>query len=340
MSSELNSVSAIAALDLRQLLIQLGVFTDEDLPLLGLTDAILLNPKQGHLPIQEQRVKEKDFLQLWKLADQHQALPHIGLLIGQHYHPESRGLLANWLFQCETLQHSLEVFIQHIPLMNPSEQWKINITPQETRLYIDFKGDKPYPRAAIERSMTTLLVWCKELTGKPAQILEVKFTGAKPEYHPLLQDFFDTEIKYNQDNNSILIPSDYLSTNIQSRNPYLEDMMKQRAGNILVALQPSNDLIEKIKQIILNNLDNIPDIHTISQQLNLSRATLYRQLKSRDTTYSALVVDIQKNKAREWLNEGKTITAISIDLGFADTSAFYKAFKRWFGITPTEFQAR
>ncbi len=339
MSFGLNSVSAMAVLDLRQVLIQLGVIKTEDLPALGLTDSNLLKQALNQTPIQEQRTEEKHLLHLWQLAEQHTALPHIGLLIGEHYHSESRGLLANWLFQCDTLQQSLEVFIKHIPLMNPSERWKFTvIDSQRTRLFIEFSEDKKYPRAAIERSMRSLLVWGLELTGEPLPALEVTFSGAKPTYHDKLVDILGSNIKYNHENNSILIPSRYLAKKVLSRNPYLNDIMQEKASHALEALQQDLDLVTKIKHIVRNNLANMPDIEAVSRQLNLSRATLYRQLKNRGTTYSDIVTDIQKNTAREWLRKGKATSAISIDLGFADTSAFYKAFKRWYGVTPTEFK--
>ncbi|BFM13952.1 AraC family transcriptional regulator [Maricurvus nonylphenolicus] len=338
MSFGLNTVSAIAVLDLRQVLLQLGAITTDALPALGLTDTQLLDPEQAHLPIQEQRIDESHFLKLWQLAAAYAPLPHIGLLIGQHYQAESRGLLANWLFQCDTLQQSLEVFIKHIPLMNPSERWHYSTDAQNVRLYIAFDADRQYPPAAIERSMSTLLVWCQELTGKPVPISEVTFSNSKPGYQASLTDTFGKQITYNHPYNSILLPRSYLAEKILTRNPYIEAVMQEKASHILTALQQDNDLVVRIQAIIRNNLNAPPDIHALAKALGLSRATLYRQLKNRGTNYSTIVTDIQKVQAKKWLLEGESINAISIDLGFADSSAFYKAFKRWYGITPTEFR--
>lgn len=338
MSFGLNTVSAIAVLDLRQVLLQLGVITTDLLPTLGLTDTQLLDPDQAHLPIQEQRIDESHLLKLWQLAAAYSPLPHIALLIGQHYQPESRGLLANWLFQCDTLQQSLEVFIKHIPLMNPSEQWHYTTDAQNVCLRIAFNADRQYPPAAIERSMSTLLVWCLELTGKPVPIHEVTFSGSMPSYHASLTETFGRQIIYNHQYNSIQLPKSYLAEKILSRNPYIEAVMQEKASNMLTTLQQDNDLVARIQAIVRKNLNTPLDIYALAKALNLSRATLYRQLKNRNTNYSTIVTDIQKTQAKEWLAEGKAINAISIDLGFADTSAFYKAFKRWYGVTPTEFK--
>lgn len=340
MSSGLNSVSAIAVLDLRQVLIALGVLQEDAVVAAGLSDAQLLDASQAHLPIQEQRVAETHFLRLWKLAARHSALPHIGILIGQHYCVEARGLLANWLFQCDTLQQSLDAFIKHSPLMNPSERWLVSEEhPSHLRLIVAFDSDKGYPRAAIERSLAALLVWCQELTGEPVPVQAITLAEAKPDYHQALVAYFGDKIEYGHEHNSIVIPRPYLAQKVITRNPYLQSMMQEKAGAALATLQQADDPVARIQVIVSQNLATVPDINTLSQQLNISRATLYRQLKSRGTSYSAIVTEVQQQQAKQWLAEGKAINAISIDLGFADTSAFYKAFKRWYGMTPVEFQS-
>ncbi len=38
--------------------------------------------------------------------------------------------------------------------------------------------------------------------------------------------------------------------------------------------------------------------------------------------------------------DGRSVTEVTFLLGFADTSNFTRAFKRWTGVSPTEFRQR
>jgi AraC-like DNA-binding protein len=45
--------------------------------------------------------------------------------------------------------------------------------------------------------------------------------------------------------------------------------------------------------------------------------------------------------ARNYVDEGRlSVTEIAFVLGFADTSTFSRAFKRWTGISPREYAGR
>ena len=46
--------------------------------------------------------------------------------------------------------------------------------------------------------------------------------------------------------------------------------------------------------------------------------------------------DIRKQLARRYLDDKLAIAEISFLLGFSEPSAFFRAFKRWTGMTPLE----
>src|SRR5260370_40487693 len=44
--------------------------------------------------------------------------------------------------------------------------------------------------------------------------------------------------------------------------------------------------------------------------------------------------------ARAMLRQGKSVKAVAMEVGFANTGSLTRAFKRWFKITPSAFQQR
>ena len=77
----------------------------------------------------------------------------------------------------------------------------------------------------------------------------------------------------------------------------------------------------------------------MAERLHLSRRTFFRKLAEHDTTYDALVSASRAEVAKDYLLHKKiTLIELSNHLGYNDVSNFTKAFKRWFGMPPKQWQ--
>jgi AraC-like DNA-binding protein len=73
----------------------------------------------------------------------------------------------------------------------------------------------------------------------------------------------------------------------------------------------------------------------VSERLGVSQRTLARRLADDGVTFKNLVDDVRKERAQEYLKGGRhSLEEIAALLGFADASAFSRAYKRWEGSTP------
>ena len=78
----------------------------------------------------------------------------------------------------------------------------------------------------------------------------------------------------------------------------------------------------------------------VSQILNISVSTLERSLKSKNTSFKLILIQLKKQLAVEYLIRlNKSASKTSYLLGYSSTSQFFKAFKKWFGQTPSQFKA-
>lgn len=78
----------------------------------------------------------------------------------------------------------------------------------------------------------------------------------------------------------------------------------------------------------------------IARRLNKSVSALQRRLNSEGTTYSDVQAETRRLLAEQYVLEGKySIGQIAYLLGFSDQANFSRAFKRWSGRTPSQFQA-
>jgi AraC-like DNA-binding protein len=83
-----------------------------------------------------------------------------------------------------------------------------------------------------------------------------------------------------------------------------------------------------------------PVLADVARSLGVSARTLQRRLSERGVTFPAAVAEVRLALARSYLAEGDlSLSEIAFLLGFSESSAFHRAFKRAFGSTPAEYRA-
>jgi AraC-like DNA-binding protein len=71
----------------------------------------------------------------------------------------------------------------------------------------------------------------------------------------------------------------------------------------------------------------------------MSLRTLQRKLEEENTSYSALSKSVRKEMAHNYIQDSQlSINEISYLLGFAEQANFTRAFKRWYGESPSEYR--
>jgi AraC-like DNA-binding protein len=70
-----------------------------------------------------------------------------------------------------------------------------------------------------------------------------------------------------------------------------------------------------------------------------SERTLQRRLAEEGTNFTRLVDDTRRLLAQQYLTRRDvSLKKMSFQLGFSDPSAFCRACKRWFGVSPKQLQ--
>jgi len=71
----------------------------------------------------------------------------------------------------------------------------------------------------------------------------------------------------------------------------------------------------------------------------MSPRTLRRRLESEGTSFQTLRDAVRKESALEHIRETElALSEIAYLLGFGETSAFHRAFRRWTGETPAQYR--
>ena len=94
-------------------------------------------------------------------------------------------------------------------------------------------------------------------------------------------------------------------------------------------------------QVASRLCDGYPRLSDVAPDLGLSTRSLQRRLGARGLSYRDLVQDARHSLAMRYLEESETdLTEIAFLLGYADLSAFSRAFHRWTATSPGALRRR
>jgi AraC-like DNA-binding protein len=90
-------------------------------------------------------------------------------------------------------------------------------------------------------------------------------------------------------------------------------------------------------------IEHLPGGHAneaeIASMLNVSQRSLQRKLKEQGISFTRLVENTRRELGLQYVRDPQhSFNEIAFLLGFSEPANFSRAFKRWYGKTPTEYR--
>jgi AraC-like DNA-binding protein len=100
-------------------------------------------------------------------------------------------------------------------------------------------------------------------------------------------------------------------------------------------------LRERVHRLLCEGMpEGHVSVTAVAQALSMSERTVQRHLSSEGTSVDALLEEARRTRSTVLLGMGLPAAEVSLLLGYADPSAFQRAFKRWLGDTPRGWRAK
>lgn len=179
----------------------------------------------------------------------------------------------------------------------------------------------------------------RDLCGPDWKPVEVLFAHRRPEDVRPFQQFFRAPLRFDAEHNGVVFPVDWLRAPVAGADAQLRRMLQEQIDAL--ELSHCDDLQERVRAVLRRVL---PAGHAEAEQIaalfSMHRRTLSRRLNASGTSFQRLVDEGRFEIARQMLeNTDVEIKQIAVILEYADASAFARAFRRWSGITPSQWRA-
>ncbi|BFM16459.1 AraC family transcriptional regulator [Maricurvus nonylphenolicus] len=296
-------------------------------------------PGKSGLP---SRVSFDDRNMLWRTIEDVSGDPDIGLHLGEviRYHT---GDITQYLFlSSATFGEAITRCSKYTKLM--SDTWVISHQLDGESCSIGFvfqHASADSLRHANEATMVVLTRFFDYVTSGAFEVERIEFTHSEPASTAEHQRIFNCPISFGADVNSIWFPNALLDCESLHAQPAMLRMHEQVISEQLSNLE-RRALLDQVQDVIAGLLDHEEvSAQKVAECLNITPNNLRYQLSDMGTSFNQLFADYRVRLAKKLLAEtDESIDRIVYLTGFSEPSPFYRAFKRWTGMTPIVYREK
>ncbi|WP_430459757.1 AraC family transcriptional regulator [Thalassolituus sp. LLYu03] len=324
-----KSVSVLWIRALLQGAEQQGIDRQSLLTAAGLTEEQLVTPYA--------RVSLGATLRVWREAEAQSTGRDFGLLMGELVKPTHFQLFALILMHSENLGAAFEKSIRYIRVLSDGGLYKLHHQDDEACICYEPQEDN-FSRHQVDAVLVLLRNFASWLACKAVPLKRVEFTHEQPADLSDYERIFNAPLVFSASRNALVFEPGILTEPLALGDENLAAMHEQMLEQQLAALQQP-DTAGLVRHFLSHTDDLTIDRDQLAQRLHMSGRTLQRKLQEAQTTFQQLLDDERQQRARSLLiNTQLPLTQISEQLGFSESSAFTRAFRRWEGVSPLEFR--
>lgn len=265
--------------------------------------------------------------------------PDIGLHLGEHL-PLYRGQVLEYLFLSSSsfggglrrvmaYQRLISDLLQARLVHNDDECYFVNLVAGFAL------------RHTVECLMVGVLRFFRFVSEGQFQPVMIEFThetGASPEEY---ERVYGCPVILGASEIRLHFKPEVLSYPIWQAEPELLRFHEQLAHEKLQELARF-DLVAEVRRAVGETLESgTTSLETVATRLGIPPRRLRTQLTDAGTSFNQVLADYRCRLAKRLLaHTGESIEQIVYLTGFSEPSTFYRAFKRWTGLTPIEYRKK
>lgn len=265
---------------------------------------------------------------------------NVGLEMSTHFTPLDMNALGVTFLSSANLLEAFQRLDRYETLINSSVDFSVEENGARLDLLTELEGVPNEALQFLEDNRIATLVNLARIGLKQSlDPVEVAFTYPEPESTGEHFGMFRCPLSFSQPVSRISFSMADAKSPFADANRELAISNDRFLDEIMNELN-SSDLVTQVKRAIIGDLPSgAPNEEDIAKRVFVSSRTLQRRLADEDTSFRTLLLEVRRELAEKYISDkNMPLAEISYMLGFADTSSFSRAFKKWTGEPPNTFR--
>ena len=305
----------------------------------ALLSAIALDP--CILEETDARIPQEKLYALWEEITRYSKDEAIGLRLAQLAEPALLDVVGYAAYSSPNLGEALSRIMRYSRLIHEGAKWALETNGKVAQISQAIPGTHlPLPPAACQWIVANMVLNAQRMTGLDVAPLKVGFQHPQPEDVSAYLHLFRSPLAFEQPVNFVIVDAGVLKQQLLKSDAGLCAVLDRHAEDLLAKLPRQQSLVDSVRQEISAGLrGGDPGLDAIANKLGIAPRTLQRKLKEAGTSHQELLDEMRRELSIYYLQErDMAVCEVAFLLGFSETSAFHRAFKRWTGATPGEFR--
>lgn len=297
-----------------------------------------LDPDRLNDPFQ--RYAQDNITRVWKALATIAANPAIGLKFGNYVSPGTFSVVGYVMLSSKTMLEGLTWASHYARFMG--EGLCIELVENDDVYHLKFDGlgdQESIAPQAMEAKLSAFKAYAEWVLRGPIQPVAVHMKHAFLVEPSIYRDKFQCEVIENAAFTGYVLPRNLILRDLPTHDPLLLQQHRRMADDMAAnVFQP---LSLQVKSLLREWLSASGSLQArIADVLHMSTKTLQRRLQAENASFTRLLDETRYEAACAYLLQSHLPLQEVADLvGYADYSAFAKAFRRHSGMTPVAWRA-
>jgi AraC-like DNA-binding protein len=265
--------------------------------------------------------------------------PDLGLLAAAATEPGDFGVVelaarahASALEAFQSLAHDFNLFAEGLYL---------SVEPRADVVTARFSSDADIalPPVVVEYVLLGLVRFVRNYRPGKCTPITVRFAHPQVAHREMLAAHFGCSAEFDAVEHAIDFARADLESPLSTSDPITREILRAHV-HALGASSATRSLVDRLETLIAERIANgVPTLADLAPELGLSRRSVSRSLSEQNVRYRELCLRVRHRLSVHFLERTThSLKEIAAATGYADLSAFHRAFKQATGVTPKQWR--
>jgi AraC-like DNA-binding protein len=297
----------------------------------------------AHVGALDARVPAKSFSTLWlavnrELDDEFFGLDRRRMKCG------SFALLCHAVLDARTLDRALRRILLGFATFLDDVRGELRVEGRDAIIEVTNRIAPPAARRFADEAFLImvhgLMCW---LAGRRIPLTLAELAHPRPPYAHEYAVMFSERLRFDADRTRVRFDAAHLGAPVVQDAAALKQFLRTAPESVILKYKNEDGWTARLRRRLRGHLGGTewPRLVDVAREFHVAPTTLRRRLEAEGTSYQGIKDELRRDAAVHHLCGTRlSIAEIAATLGFQETSAFHRAFKRWSGVQPGEYRRR